>query len=161
MIGAGMSWLTALILWTHVLSGSLWALACLCMGIAGVALAAESDEMRDLLMKVAPKLNRVNTAAAATLLLTGLANLYIVGQFRHFKFSPLFVRVLAAKAVLFVLMLAALGACWRAERAMLGGRTAPGEAAVPGAVNRLTALWTLTAMMGAAALGLGLWLAGS
>lgn len=145
--------LTTVLLWIHALSGVVWTGACASFALAGSALAAGSDEWRDFGLKVAPKLERLNLAAAAILLASGVLNLLIAGAARNYSFSAAFVTVLGAKSGLFVAMTLALAASWRAETAMRSGAA--------GAMNRLLRLSGLTVVAGAIALALGLWLTGS
>ena len=77
-----------------------------------------------------------------------------------FDFPPAFVRVLAIKIVLYVMMLAALTASVRVARRLLAqaeDREFHGTAEGSGWLAALTAL---TALMGAAAMLLGVWLVG-
>ncbi len=145
--------LGTVLLWIHALSGVVWTGACASFVLAGSALAAGSDEWRDFGLKVAPKLDRLNLAAASILLLTGVLNLAIAGAARNYSFSRAFVAVLGAKSGLFVAMALALAVSWRVEAAMLAGGA--------GAMNRMVRLSGLTAVAGTLALGLGLWLTGS
>lgn len=154
------SWLTTVMLWAHVVSAAWWVLACVTMALVGTVLGIDSVEGREFVVRVVPKFNRANSAAAAVLLLTGLVNIYGAGAERRFHFPPAFGRVLAIKIVLYMMMFAALRASVSVERQLLaqaGGRASPGEAAGSG---RLAALSALMALMGAAAMLLGVWLVG-
>ena len=140
-------------LWIHALSALVWTGSCASLVLVGSALAAGSDESRDFMLKAAPRIDRVNLAAAATLLLSGAMNLAIYGAARHYAFSPGFIAVLCAKIGLFAAMTLALSASWRAE-AMLGHDA-------PGATARIVKLSGLTVAAGTIALALGLWLLGA
>jgi hypothetical protein len=120
----------------------------------------DSAEGREFVVRVVPKFNRANSAAAAVLLITGVVNIYGAGEDRRFHFPSAFVGVLAIKIVLYVMMFAALRAAVSVERQLLaqaGGRASTGKTAGTG---RLAALAALTALMGAAAMLLGVWLVG-
>jgi hypothetical protein len=145
--------LTTTLLWIHALSGVVWTGASASFVLAGSAMAAGSDEWREFGLRVAPRLDRLNLAAGAVLLLSGLVNLAIVGAARDYNFSRAFIAVLGAKSGLFVVMVMALAASWRAEAAMLAGDA--------GTMNRMLKLSGLTVAAGVLALGLGLWLTGS
>ena len=148
--------LTTVLVWTHVLAGAIWTGTCACFALAGAALASSAEQWRDFAMRAAPRLDRLNIAAAAVLLASGIANFAIAGAARHFNFSETFLIVLAVKIALFAVMAAALSISWRAESAMLAGAK---EATA--ATNRIAGASGLTVVAGALALGLGLWLAGS
>jgi hypothetical protein len=157
---AKVSWLTTVMLWTHVASAAWWVLACTIMALAGAVLGMDTVEGREFVVRVVPGFNRANTVAAAVLLMTGMINIYAAGMARRFHFPPPFVRVLAIKIVLYVMMLTALRASAGAARRLLaqaGGQASPGATAGTG---RLAALSALTALMGAAAMLLGVWLVG-
>lgn len=108
-------------------------------------------------MRVVPRLNRANAVAAALLLITGLINLFAAGARRRFGFSTMFTSILAVKLGLYALMVAALMASFRAERQWSDRKQ--GEGALIG-TGRLVALSACVALCGAAALMLGVWLAG-
>lgn len=147
-------------LWAHVMSASWWVLACVTMALVGAVLDTDSVEGREFVVRVVPKFNYANSAAAAVLLMTGLVNLYGAGEDRRFHFPPAFFRVLAIKVVLYVMMFAALRASVSVERQLVAqarGRASPGKAAGAG---RLAVLAALMALLGAAAMLLGVWLVG-
>jgi hypothetical protein len=155
-----MSWLTTVMLWAHVVSASWWVLACVIMALAGTVMNIDSVEGRGFVIRVVPKFNRANSAAAAVLLMTGLVNIYGAGVDRRFHFPPAFVRVLAIKIVLYLIMFAALRVSVNVERRLIaqaGGGASSGERAGTG---RLAALAALIALIGAAAMLLGVWLVG-
>ena len=152
-----MGWLTTGALWLHVAVASWWVLACVTMAMAGAAVNADSVEGKELVLRVVPRFNRANAAAAALLLVTGVINLFAAAARRRFDFSTMFTSILAVKLGLYALMVAALMASLRAERKWRDG--SPGGTALIGA-GRLVALSAFVALCGAAAMMLGVWLAG-
>jgi hypothetical protein len=154
------SGLVTVMLWAHVASASWWILASFTMALAGAVLSADSVEGREFIVRVVPKLNWANNAAALTVLVTGLVNLYGAGRNRGFDFPTSFVRVLAVKIVLYAAMFAMLRASISAARklvAQVDGQAGAGEGVGSG---RLAAFSAITALVGAAAMLLGVWLAG-
>jgi hypothetical protein len=151
-----MVWLSTAVLWVHVASASWWILACVTMAVAGAVAGTESPEGREFIVRAVPRLNQANAVAAAALLLTGVANLAMVGEQRGFSYPPSFMRVLSVKLALYLLMVAALWA------SLARGRkpAVPAGAAVPQSAYKLAALSAFAALMGAAAMILGVWLAG-
>lgn len=149
----------SLFLWVHALSASIWVLAAACTALAAVALGAEGEELGEFAIRVVPKLNWISTVFAALLFATGIGNLVMVGRARDFNFSPTFVRVLAAKVTLFVLMVSSLAASWRAQGMLIAKQSSGAPAAVY--LRRIILLAAAIALMGAMALALGLWLVGS
>ncbi len=135
------------ILWVHVLCGALWLAVSLSFVLAAAATA--DGERADFAARVAPTLNRLNLAAIALLPLTGIGNLYFVGRAHHFRYPAAFAGVLSAKLLLLCGMAVALAVAWSAAADRNGG------------ARRLLWLYGAMAAMGAAALMLGLWLAGS
>jgi hypothetical protein len=144
--------LRATFLWIHVLCGAAWVAVSLSFMLA--AGAATEDERAGFAAGVAPTLNRLNLAAVATLPLSGIANLFFVARERHYRLPAAFVEVLAAKLLLWCAMAAALAIAWRTV-AQLGAQSTGGGA------KRLMRVYSAMAALGAAALMLGLWLAGS
>jgi uncharacterized membrane protein len=151
------NWFLTVCLWLHVAAGSWWVLASVTMAVAGAVVSAESGEGREFVVRVVPKFNRANAAAAALLLATGVVNVFGAGARRHFAFPAAFTDVLAVKVGLYVLMVAALMALFGVER---NPRRANPGAAVPIRTGRLVALSALIALAGALAMILGVWLAG-
>ncbi len=143
-------------LWIHALSGVVWTGACAAFVLAGSAIrsGSGSDEWREFGTKMAPRLGRLNLAAAAALLATGIVNLAIAAHARDYAFSRAFVTILGAKIGLFVAMALALAGSWRAARMIVGSDAVSG-------INRMIRLSTMTVMAGTLALALGLWLMGS
>jgi hypothetical protein len=143
-------------LWIHVLCGALWVAVSLSFVLA--AGASTESERAGFASRVAPVLNRLNLAAIVILPLSGIANLVFVARERHFILPAAFVEVLGAKLLLLCGMAAALAAAW-------GAAVGLDSSAPPGASDagerRLVWLYGAMAAMGAVALMLGLWLAGS
>ncbi|HZO81885.1 MAG TPA: hypothetical protein VFB33_09325 [Candidatus Binataceae bacterium] len=139
--------LSETILWIHVLCGALWVAVSLSFVLAAAATA--DGEREAFAARVAPKLNRLNLVAIALLPLTGVANLVYVGRGHHFRYPPAFAGVLSVKLVLLCGMAVALGVAWSAATDRARG------------ARRLLWLYGAMAAMGAVALMLGLWLAGS
>jgi hypothetical protein len=135
------------ILWVHVLCGALWVAVSLSFVLAASAIA--DGERAAFAARVAPKLNRLNLVAIVLLPLTGAANLFYVGRAHHFRYPAAFAEVLSAKLVLLCGMAIALGVAWGAAADHVRG------------ARRLLWLYGAMAAMGAVALMLGLWLAGS
>ncbi len=152
-----MTWLTTGALWLHVIAGAWWVLASVTMAVAGGVLNADSTEGREFVRRVVPGLNLTNAVAAALLLATGLVNLYAAGARRRFDFPSAFTRVLAVKLGLYALMVGALIASVHIGRSIR--REDPGGSPRTGTA-RLAALCAVTATAGAAAMLLGVWLAG-
>ena len=151
-----MDWLSTVALWVHVISASWWILAGVTMAVAGTVVGTESTEGREFMLRVVPRLNQANAVAAAALLLTGVVNLAMVGEHRGFSYPSSFMRVLSIKLTLYALMVAALLASLargRKPAVALGPQNAP-------SAYKLAALSAITALMGAAAMILGVWLAG-
>lgn len=144
--------LRTVILWIHVLCGAAWVAVSLSFVLA--AGASTEDERAGLAARVAPALNRLNLAAIVVLPLSGIANLAYVARDRHYKLPTAFVEVLGAKVVLLVAMAAALAIAW-------GTAARLGAAGSGGAERRLMGIYGAMAGLGAVALMLGLWLAGS
>jgi len=149
--------LATVMLWIHALAGAIWTGTCACFVIAGAAYASSPEQWRDFAMRTAPRLDRLNLAAAAVLTLSGIVNFLVAGTMRRFAFSETFMVVLAIKIALLVAMAAALAVSWRAESAML----AAGASEAAAATNRIARAYGFTVVAGALALGFGLWLMGS
>lgn len=143
-------------LWIHVLCGALWVAVSLSFVLA--AGASTETERAGFAARVAPVLNRLNLAAIVILPLSGIANLSFVARERHFSLPAAFVEVLGAKLLLLCGMAAALAVAWGAA-ARLGSGTPPSTP--DDGERRLLWLYSAMAAMGAVALMLGLWLAGS
>ncbi len=103
--------------------------------------------------RAALKLNRLNLAAIVLLPLSGIANLYYVGRAHGFRLPSAFIAVLSVKMALLCGMAVALGFAWAALKS--------DRAASRNGARRLPRLYGAMAAMGAVALLLGLWLAGS
>jgi hypothetical protein len=144
--------LRTVILWIHVLCGAAWVAISLSFMLA--AGASTEDERAGFAGRVAPTLNRLNLAAIVILPLSGIANLAYVARERHYRLPAAFVEALGAKVVLLSAMAAALAIAW-------GTAARLGTAGSGGAERRLLRTYGAMAGLGAAALMLGLWLAGS
>ena len=149
----------SIVLTIHVLCGVLWVGACASFVLAAAAMNRESNEWREFVNKAAPRINRINLVLSCTIPLTGLANLYFAGSARGFKFAPQFIELLSAKIVLFFAMALALAATWPAAAALRSPQA--NGAIVIAASRRLVRLYGIIVALGAAALALGLWLAGT
>jgi hypothetical protein len=143
-------------LWIHVLCGASWVAVSLSFVLA--AGASTETERAGFAARVAPVLNRLNLAAIVILPVSGIANLIFVARERHFSLPTAFVEVLSAKLLLLCGMAAALALAWGAA-ARLGSGTPPRTSG--DGERRLLWLYSAMAAMGAVALMLGLWLAGS
>ena len=144
--------LRSAILWIHVLCGALCVAVCLSFVLATGA--STGAERAGLAARVAPVLNRLNLAAIVILPLSGIANFIYVARDLHFKLPAAFVEVLGAKLLLLGGMAIALALAW-------GTTTRLGSSAPDAGERRLLGLYGAMATMGAVALMLGLWLAGS
>ncbi len=135
---------------------SWWVLASISMALAGAVMSAEGLEAKDFVLRVVPKFNRVNAAAAALLLGTGIVNVFAAGGRRNFVFSADFTRILEMKVVLYIAMVAALVLLFGIERRL----STASYAKMKNRTGRMVALSTLVALAGAGAMILGVWLAG-
>jgi carbon starvation protein CstA len=141
----------------HVASAAWWILTSITIAIAGAVVNAETVEGKDFGLRVVPKVNRANAAAAAILLATGLVNVVSAGERWRFNFPAAFNRILTLKLGLYVAMLAALIASWQAWRERTN--EFQGIPATSGPA-RLVVCSAVTAVAGAGAMMLGVWLAG-
>jgi hypothetical protein len=143
--------LSVAILWIHVLCGALWVVVSLSLLLA---LAATEESARDAFAaRAAPKLNRVNFTAIVLLPLTGIANLYYVSRAHGFQLPSAFIAVLSVKVALLCGMALTLGFASTALK--------PARETSRSGARRLLWLYGAMAALGAVALLLGLWLAGS
>lgn len=152
-----MNQLRSLLLLIHVFSASVWIVICLGLAFVAAGLRPEAEEFKSFGAKVVPKLNVVDAIAAGALLATGVANFVLLGILVNFDFSLSFVGLVAAKLALFILMAVGLFGSWRVQ----AGLRAPVSRQAGAAMRRLGALSGLVALLGAAALSLGLWLMGT
>jgi hypothetical protein len=152
------SWFLTACLWLHVAGASWWILTSITLALVGGVISVESVEGKELLSRVVPGLNRANAVAAIILLATGLVNIFSAGERRNFGFTPAFDWILGAKVVLYGLMVAALTASFGVERGLRDAER--GAAPMAAGAGRLVALCALIAVAGAAAMMLGVWLAG-
>ena len=116
--------------------------------------ASTETERAGFAARVAPVLNRLNLAAIVILPISGIANLIFVARERHFSLPSAFVEVLGAKLLLLCGMAGALMLAWGAVGRLGSEASGAGE-------RRLLWLYSAMVAMGAVALMLGLWLAGS
>lgn len=143
--------LRTVILSIHVLCGALWVAVSLSFVLAAGATA--DGERSAFAARVAPQLNRLNLAAIVLLPLTGIGNIYYVGRAHHFQLPRAFVEVLGVKLLLALGMAIALAKAWATSARVKSGSEDD--------VRSLIRLYIAMAAMGAAALILGVWLAGS
>jgi hypothetical protein len=152
--------LMAAILWIHVLCGVGCVGSCAGFVLAATALREEPAEAQALAERAAPGINRVCVALAAAIPLTGLGNLMFAVETRHYRLPTEFVAILAVKICLMTAMAFALWGAWRAVAVKSSGR-AIGSTENTVDVRKLTLSYGSIAVMGAVALGLGLWLSGT
>jgi hypothetical protein len=145
-------------LWVHVLAGVTWVGACGSFVLAAAALAGGRGELHDFAVRSVPRLNRLCLGCAGLIPLTGLANLAFAAHERGGVLPREFVAVVGVKIGLFATMACALWLVVARESALEAWTGAgTGEAVALGGLLRL---YGLIAVLGAAALVLGLWLAG-
>lgn len=149
------------VLWIHALAGGSWIAACACFAIAGLAIAAGSEEQRRFAIRAAPAIDRFNLIAASILLITGIANIFLAGIAKGFRFSTQFRIILSIKVMLFLGMAVALGRSLRIAATMRKEAARGDSDPVPDAVNRMVRMHGAIVAMGSIALLLGLWLLGS
>ena len=149
------------ILWIHAACGAIWVGACACFVIAGLALAAGSDEQRNFIVSAAPKIDVLGMVAAALLLITGFINLMTAGISRRFVFSTAFTTVLAIKIALFIVMILVMTWSMRIGAAIRAVLERGRAEAVPGAMRRMVRAHIAIVALGGIALMLGTWLMGS
>ncbi len=148
-------------LWVHVLAGALWIGACAAFVLAALALGPAAAERRDFVERVAPRIGWLCAGAAAVVLLSGALNFVLAGLARGFRFPVAFDAILAAKIALYIAMAAALGVTFRTGMVIRAVLARGRDDAVPGAIRRMMRSHGAIAILGALALVLGLWLAGS
>lgn len=149
-------------LWIHVAFGALWIGTALCFVLAAAVLDSENGERHEFAMRAAPAINRIGLAAAIVVITTGLGNIWMAGRLTDFHFRPEFVHLLEGKVLLYVVMVIALYASFRTASNLNGGMPREGAMrAVATETARLMRFQLMTALSGAVALALGLWLAGS
>jgi hypothetical protein len=154
--------LSTVILWVHALCGVIWVGVCASFLLAAMALSAEAAEWRAFAARSAPRINRLCVALACLIPLTGIGNLVFAARAHHHLLPAAFVGVLSAKIGLFAAMALVLWMASRAGAAIDGeGGPAGGVEADATNIRRLVRLYALIVIMGAVALGLGLWLSGT
>ena len=142
-----------LILWLHVLGGLSWIGACASFVLASLALGGQDSELRELVRRTAPRINRIGLGCAALLPITGLGNLGFAARAHGFALSREFIAIVAVKILLLGLMGFALR---RAVEIANDGASGDRDAVS----RRLRNCYGAIAGSGAIALLLGLWLAG-
>ncbi|HUO05213.1 MAG TPA: hypothetical protein VMU16_08455 [Candidatus Binataceae bacterium] len=153
--------MTSPLLWIHAIAGAAWVGASACFVIAGIGLVPGSGEALNFAVRGAPKINGFAMGAAIVLVLSGIANLFVIIKDRRGALPAEFVMVLGIKVVLFFAMLAAIGSAIRAGAAARGEIERGNVNAVPPAIRSMTIAHGTVMAMGAVALILGLWLTGS
>lgn len=148
-------------LWIHVLGGALWIGGSACFALAAAALESDSKERREFAIGAAVPINRLNLGVAIVVLISGIMNLWFVDHLRHFALPRAFTYVLAGKLLLYVLMVVTLGGALGVEGALKRAHAGGDFTTVAAKTGRLVTFYLLTVIMGALALGLGLWLAGT
>jgi hypothetical protein len=149
------------ILWMHAIAGALWLGASASFAIAGLALAADSEEQRSFIARGASRINAVAMVAAVLLVLTGMLNLAHVLQLRAGSLSHAFMYVLGVKIALYIAMLMTLGVAMRAIPAMRFELERGVDGAIPRAMRTMLRAHLAILAMGSIAMMLGLWLVGS
>ncbi|HTW86606.1 MAG TPA: hypothetical protein VMD75_01250 [Candidatus Binataceae bacterium] len=149
-------------LWIHVVFGTLWIGSALCFVLAAAVLDSESGERREFAIRAAPVINRIGLVAAVVVITSGLGNIWMAGRLTDFHFRPEFVDLLEGKVLLYGIMAVALYASFRAAAKLSGGIEGEGAMRADAIeTGRLARFHLVTALSGALALMLGLWLAGS
>jgi len=145
-------------LWIHVLAGASWIGICASFVLASLALAGAATELREFATRSLPLLNRLAVGCACIVPLTGIINFGFAARAHGYALPREFLLIVAVKLLLFTAMAWALViAIGRSKTiAMNGDAGAEG----PPVVRVLVPWYGLIVVLGAAALGLGLWLAG-
>ena len=154
--------LRTVILWVHVLCGVVWVAASASIALAAVALSGEPEEWTNFATRSVPRINRVCVGAASVIPVTGIANLAFVARSYRGTLPTPFIAILSAKVAIFAAMAAALWAAWGAGSAIEArGASREGGGNSAASVRKLIALYATIVVLGAMALGLGLWLSGT
>ncbi len=143
------------------MAGALWLGASAAFAIAGLALAADSEEQRSFVARGASRINAVAIVAAVMLVLTGMLNLAHVLQLRAGSLAHAFLYVLGLKIALYIAMLMTLGVAMRAISAMRFELERGVDGALPRATRTMLRAHLAILAMGSIAMMLGLWLVGS
>jgi putative copper export protein len=146
------------ILWLHVLCGLGWVGVAASFTLSATALGSAGAELRDFIRRVIDPLNVFCVFCAAVIPITGLLNLAFLSRTRGFVIGREFGEILAAKIALFSVM------AWLEWRVLtLTGSTrinkTQGELSCI-EIASLVRSYGIIIIAGAAALGLGVWLAG-
>jgi len=152
--------LRTVILWVHVLCGTVWVGASASIALAAVALSGEPEEWANFATRSVPRINRVCVVVASVIPVTGIANLAFVARTYRSGLPTPFIAILSAKVALFAAMAAALWAAWGAGSGIDAG-SASGGGDGAASIRKLIALYATIVILGAIALGLGLWLSGT
>jgi hypothetical protein len=147
------------ILWLHVLCGVVWIGASAGVALAAAVLSGEPEESGKFATRSIPRINRVCVAVASLIPLTGIANLTFVVQARHGVLPEEFSAILGVKVAIYAGMGLALWAAWRTGTSESAG-SGDLQTGKPN-LRRLTTLYATIVVLGAVALGLGLWLSGT
>jgi uncharacterized membrane protein len=148
-----------LILWLHVSCGLIWVGANMIFVLASLALSRQDSELRELVGRAAPSINRIGLVCAVLIPVTGLGNLGFAARAHRFALAREFTAIVFVK----MLLLALMG--WALSRAIgiVGNIQAFAEGTIAdrdAAIRRLRNCYGAIAGGGAIALLLGLWLAG-
>jgi hypothetical protein len=149
----------SVILWVHVICGVAWVGASATFVVAAVALSGEPGELSLLVMKAAPRINRLCVPLAVVIPITGIGNLFFAAneRGRHLPFE--FVAILTAKLALLAVMALAL---WRARRAaQLLEPLGSSGLTIADNMRDLITFYGLIMAAGIIALALGFWLSGT
>ena len=153
--------LRTVILWVHVLCGVVWVGASASIALAAAALSGEPEEWTNFATRSVPRINRICVGAASVIPVTGIANLaFVARNYREGLPAP-FIAILSAKVAIFAAMAAALWAAWGANSAIEARNTLGEGGNSAASVRKLIALYATIVILGAMALGLGLWLSGT
>jgi hypothetical protein len=153
--------ISAIVLWVHVLAGVIWIAAALTFSLAAIATERGSRERLEFFKRGARPLAVLGLVAAATIVVSGVLNVWFVGRRRDFVFATGFKMVLASKVALYIGMCLALFGIIRESSRISAADEAGCPETIEHAGSRLVIFWSAIVIMGFAALLAGLWLAGS
>jgi hypothetical protein len=146
--------------WIHVGAGALWIGAAACFAVASSALDSDSVEQRDFAARGGAVLGRIAGLAAALVIAAGVGNLAIVFRARAGDLPRQFITIVAIKFAIFLAMAIALGIAIRAGSSARRIIASAGGGSISGVMRLMVRAHAACALMGAAELMLGLWLAG-
>ena len=147
----------AVVLWLHVLAAVTWIGAAASFVLALTSVGSAGREQHEMVMRVAPRLNRVCLGCAALVLATGIANLAFVARHRGGILPTQFTVIIGFKLLLYILMCVMLS---RAIRRAAPSSSSRCETDANGEPRRLVSPYAVMMAGGGIALALGLWLAG-